>query len=227
MELKLNKVFYPLHDHRYTLFLVANLLLVFSTAIPIQWSVEPMVVSSILAFHVFSGTMLWFGGKSRLAIFFFYFGLGIITLQFLETLNIFYLGEVLAALYVVFLFAVSTKVYRDIYHAREIDLKMVFAVFTGLIMLGIMATFMFVVIERMAPHSFNGMDPEMSLFDNLLYFSFISLLTIGYGDMAPATSSTKTLTILLGLIGNFYTIIVTGIVIGKYLSGSKRSQTQE
>ncbi|MEM9327426.1 MAG: ion channel [Bacteroidota bacterium] len=213
----LKKTFTVLYAQRYVLFMIACLLLMFSTAIPYEWRAESMMFSVILAFHIFAGTMLWYQASSRIASMFFYLGLLLIAFQFLEGLKILHLGEVLSGLYVLFFFAVSVKIYRDIYKARIIDSNMVFAVFTGLILLGIMATFLFITIERVVPDSFRGMDPTMSLFDNLLYFSFISLLTIGYGDMVPATAMTKTLSVLVGLVANFYTIIVTGIVIGKYL----------
>ncbi len=57
--------------------------------------------------------------------------------------------------------------------------------------------------------------------DNLNYFSFITLLTIGYGDITPVTLIAKRAVMMMGLVGHFYTVFVTSIIIGKYLSIKK------
>ncbi len=132
-------------------------------------------------------------------------------------------GELIARLipvvYIIYFISISIVVYDDIYRAREINGEMVAAVFCGFIMLGLLASFAFALIELFQPHSFSGLEDRNEVFDNLVYFSFISLLTIGYGDMAPQTEVSKVVTLLVGLAGHFYTVFVTGIVIGKFLSG--------
>ena len=111
----------------------------------------------------------------------------------------------------------SIRVYKDIYKAKDIDREILAAVFCGFIYIGFLASFLFIAVEAMEPGSFSGMVDSIALFDNFIYFSFVTLLTIGYGDMVPLTPLTKTLVVILGLIGNFYTVMVTAIVIGKFL----------
>ena len=41
-----------------------------------------------------------------------------------------------------------------------------------------------------------------------MYFSFVTGLTIGYGDLAPSMALTKLLAVLIGLLG----IVLTGLV---------------
>lgn len=53
---------------------------------------------------------------------------------------------------------------------------------------------------------------------NLNYFSFTTLLTIGYGDILPVSLVAKRAVMLVGLAGHFYTVFTTSIIIGKYLS---------
>jgi voltage-gated potassium channel Kch len=57
--------------------------------------------------------------------------------------------------------------------------------------------------------------------DKLLYFSFITLLTIGYGDMVPLTPIAQKTTIFIGLSGQMYLTIITAIVVGKFLNKKK------
>jgi len=50
------------------------------------------------------------------------------------------------------------------------------------------------------------------------YYSFITILTIGYGDITPATNIAQKMSMFFGLIGYFYGVVVIGIIMGKYLS---------
>ena len=46
-----------------------------------------------------------------------------------------------------------------------------------------------------------------------IYFSFVSGLTIGYGDLAPTTLITRLLAILIGLCGVLFTGLVAAIAV--------------
>lgn len=46
-------------------------------------------------------------------------------------------------------------------------------------------------------------------FGDALYFTFITGLTIGYGDIVPATSAGRIFAVLTGLVG----LLITGLVV--------------
>jgi hypothetical protein len=54
--------------------------------------------------------------------------------------------------------------------------------------------------------------------EDMFYFSFITLTTIGYGDFTPSSALGQKIAILEGLIGQFYLAIVMAILVGKFLS---------
>jgi hypothetical protein len=51
----------------------------------------------------------------------------------------------------------------------------------------------------------------------LLYFSFTTLTSLGYGDIVPATDMTKSLAILEAVIGVMYLTIIISRLVGIYL----------
>ena len=53
----------------------------------------------------------------------------------------------------------------------------------------------------------------------LNYFSFITLLTVGYGDIVPLSNVARKATMLLGLLGHFYDLFVVSVIVGKYMWG--------
>ena len=47
--------------------------------------------------------------------------------------------------------------------------------------------------------------------------SFVSLTTLGYGDIVPITDAAKSLAVFLGIVGQMYITIIVGIMVGKYV----------
>ena len=121
-------------------------------------------------------------------------------------------------------FVISTiEVFRQILLARRIDFNMVAGAFCGFIMLGILGGLLMTIIEVVTPNSFTGIRVADSnqTFQDLIYYSFVSILTIGYGDITPATDTARRASLLLGIVGYFYNIFVIGITISKFLLQSK------
>lgn len=58
-----------------------------------------------------------------------------------------------------------------------------------------------------------------------IYFSFISGLTIGYGDLAPKAPASRLLTILIGVCGVLLTAIVAAVAV-KALPSPREDQAQ-
>ena len=60
---------------------------------------------------------------------------------------------------------------------------------------------------------------EKVSFGKALYFSFITGLTVGYGDIAPVTSIGRVISVLLGLIG----ILFTGVVVATAVEATRHA----
>jgi hypothetical protein len=66
-----------------------------------------------------------------------------------------------------------------------------------------------------------GIRPE-----DLLYFSFVTLTTTGYGDIAPVTAHARSLAILEQLAGTFYIAILIARLTGLYQGGERGGADQ-
>lgn len=135
----------------------------------------------------------------------------------LEIISLFVFIPQFRLLYIVFFLGISTNLYRQIYLAKDINAGMISAVFSGFMILGLIGGILFVSIEGAHPGSFANLNTDASKIEQLNYFSFVSILTIGYGDIAPLTTVARKCTLILGLLGHFYTVFIIGIIIGKYL----------
>lgn len=117
-------------------------------------------------------------------------------------------------------FAIMTfEVFRQILIAQTVDINMVAGAFCGFIMLALLGSFLLTIIEVSTPGSFSGirLSSFNDTFQDLIYYSFVSILTIGYGDILPISQTARKASMLLGILGYFYNIFVIGITISKFM----------
>ncbi len=115
-----------------------------------------------------------------------------------------------------FFIGVFRNLILHIFRVERIGLNEVYASIAGYLVLGILVTPFFFLIEHAIPHSFNL--PENAEFYDFIYFSYITMTTIGYGDISPIHPIAKSFTILIGIFGQLYLTILVAIIIGKYLA---------
>jgi len=59
-------------------------------------------------------------------------------------------------------------------------------------------------------------------FVRLNYFAFVSLTTVGYGDIAPIEPVARLASVALSVLGPFYIAVVVGIVVSRYIDSPGR-----
>ena len=58
--------------------------------------------------------------------------------------------------------------------------------------------------------------PVHLLHSDMTYFSLVTLATVGYGDILPATSTARMLAMIQAVTGQFYVAVVVAIFVGMY-----------
>jgi voltage-gated potassium channel len=88
------------------------------------------------------------------------------------------------------------------------------------VLAGMSFALIYSVIDTRWPGSFATPDGQQAAIPDLLYFSFVTLLTIGFGDVVPATGPVRAVTLLEGLFGVVYTTVVMAALVAAYLRQS-------
>jgi len=125
------------------------------------------------------------------------------------------LKEEMLLLYLCFFGSIMFEVFRQIAHAQMITIKIVYAAVCGLLLIGYCGYFLFLGIEFYHPGSFNGLGMGDQAVNDLFYFSYVTILTIGYGDITPKTWIAKNATVLVGFTGYLYSIVVIALIVGR------------
>lgn len=122
--------------------------------------------------------------------------------------------------YSVFCFVITLQIFRRLLTATRVNAELLAASMCGFVLLGMVGMFMFIAIDFFQPQAFAGIPAGPTSVQALNYFSFTTLLTVGFGDIVPLTNVARKATVLLGLAGHFYDVFVVGVVVGKYVGGS-------
>lgn len=122
--------------------------------------------------------------------------------------------------YMGFYLLIFIELMRQLIQKDEITESVIFGSLSGFLLLIIVSSFSFLLIDFVDQQSFNNLNgshiPEK--YHQLMYFSSITLSTIGYGDITPATDQARLLAAFWGIIGQFYMVAVVGIIISKFTS---------
>jgi hypothetical protein len=99
---------------------------------------------------------------------------------------------------------------------KTMNLKFILGPLLGFIYLGIIGGIIFEFTHLIDPTSFQFTQNFSGY--SFYYFSFISITTVGYGDITPLTASAQSLTLVMNIIGQFYLAIVIAVFVGKYIN---------
>ena len=124
-------------------------------------------------------------------------------------------------LIMIFMIAII-RLFQVLIRQSEVDAEMILASVSGYLCLGFVFAIVCIAVERHFPGSFHGAIGEIHR-DDIFYFSFITLSSVGYGDVVPVRPEAKSVAILIALFGQLYIAVVMAMLVGKYVS---RGQTK-
>ena len=115
------------------------------------------------------------------------------------------------------LFVVGVLV-RAVYRERTVSADALAAALCGYLLLGVAFGHAHCLVEEVIPGSFNGLTPGTSWAEfhfQLNYFSFITLATVGYGDITPVKDTARSLALVEAVTGQFYLAVLVADLVGK------------
>jgi hypothetical protein len=132
------------------------------------------------------------------------------------------------AAFSIFYVIVTYDLIKQVLQAKIINKNVIFGLMCGYFCLGLIGSFMFITIEIYHPGSFHGIVNRgyVKETNSLIYFSYVTLLTVGFGDITPTTLLARKATLITGFMGQFYMVILTAIIVGKYISQIENENKQ-
>lgn len=128
----------------------------------------------------------------------------------------------------VFIFLIAVSIVHEVVLHARVTFSTLRGVVCAYFLLGFSFAFGYSMIEYWMPNSFASVFPEPLVLTHthylseMMYFSFITLLTIGYGDITVISDPGRTLAVIEGTIGQFYIAILVARIVAVYSLYSSR-----
>jgi hypothetical protein len=135
---------------------------------------------------------------------------------------------------IAFLGFISLTILTHVLSPRHVTLNTIFGALCVYILIGVMWAHIYSAVQLL---QFN-LDPfglglileaggdvkavRTQALSALMYHSFVTLTTLGYGDIVPATQTARSLCILEAIVGQIFLVVLVAGLVGHYVSSRPR-----
>lgn len=118
-----------------------------------------------------------------------------------------------------------------LFRVQVVSVHTISAALSLYLLLGILGGLLFAIIETAAPGSISSANGALQhivrtvdLFPPLLYFSFTTLTTIGFGDLYPVSATARAVAILEAVAGQMYLVVMVAVLVSMFASERMRRE---
>ncbi len=215
-------------NKRYT-FLLCGLMLIFALSPIANEFSSGYLITSVLSVWILVASLyaVW-SSKRYLRII---ATLGILSLVFqlvrIAEESSFVVG---ASLFVQILFflAITWTLLRRLFTAKKVSTDTILGVISVYFLIGLTWGFIYQTIELISPAAFShtvatsGSSALANMDSSFFYFSFISMTTVGYGDIVPLHPVARSFAMLQGIAGQMYIAILVARLVALHILGNQK-----
>ena len=115
----------------------------------------------------------------------------------------------------------AAGILRFAFTRHQLHVDGLFATIAAYLLIALVFAQVYVLLVLWNPGSFDSPVPlaertSDQMQADLLYFSLITLATVGYGDILPATDLARTLAVIEATVGQFYIAVIVAVFVGMY-----------
>jgi hypothetical protein len=136
---------------------------------------------------------------------------------FIPSKNMVTIGYVFGVCFFAF---VAIRIFKYIFSAQEVTREIISAAILVYLLMALMWGFIYTALEMTYPGSFVSSQGEIQtpLRSHFIYYSFVTITTLGYGDVTPVVVQAKSLAIVEAITGQMYLVVVVAWLVGMFVS---------
>ena len=116
---------------------------------------------------------------------------------------------------ILFFQLIVIKLIIQIAKSRKADAGIILESINGYLMLGMLFA-IWVALSMMADPVAFQFDTENPNIGDYIYFTFVTMTTLGYGDITPQLPFAKSIATLISTAGQIYIAVIIAMLVGKY-----------
>lgn len=115
----------------------------------------------------------------------------------------------------------ATGILRYVFARRQLDTDGIFATISAYLIVAFAFAQVYTILVTVDPASFQAPVPlaergSQQMHADLVYYSLITLATVGYGDILPASDVARTFAVIEATVGQFYVAVIVAVFVGMY-----------
>ncbi|TLM94560.1 MAG: two pore domain potassium channel family protein, partial [Actinobacteria bacterium] len=104
-------------------------------------------------------------------------------------------------------------VLRRLTRYSQVSVQVVLGLLVVYLMIGLVFSYIYMICQLAVPGAFS--QPKVGI-SEATYFSYITLATVGYGDITPGNSVVRAFAVLEAMLGSLYIVSVVSIAVGSF-----------
>ncbi len=130
-----------------------------------------------------------------------------------------------------FFISSAIRTAKQVLFTGDIDGNKILGAICLYLLMGLIWAVIYTLIELNFPTSFTnvkGTSEWFTLFPNFIYFSFVTITTLGFGDISPLLPISKVIVYLEAVVGQFYLAILVASLVGSHMTNvDKKNQLKK
>jgi hypothetical protein len=121
----------------------------------------------------------------------------------------------------IFFIVLVVRFLSQVARSERVNSSVIFESISGYFMVGLVLSYFMVLAIFFFPDSLifpNTTEPRLA---DVTYFTFVTMSTLGYGDVLPNIAITRSLSIFISVTGQIYLAVIIAMLVGKYSSQGK------
>ncbi len=124
---------------------------------------------------------------------------------------------------ILFISVVIASILGFMFKSGEVNREVIYAAILLYLLAALLWAFLYTFLELVDSASFNiDLDHPQSYLLVFQYYSFVTITTLGYGDITPVTEVAKAISVLEAIVGQIYLVVVVAWLVGMHVSSKSK-----
>jgi hypothetical protein len=120
-------------------------------------------------------------------------------------------------IYLLFYSFVAFRLSKMVFASSNVRIGVLYASVIVYLLIGIIGGYLFMLVENAVPGSVTNLPLEdLTNPERFYYFSFITLSTLGYGEITPNSSAARAISIFLSTVGPLYLTVLIALLVSRF-----------
>ncbi|KIX15252.1 potassium channel family protein [Dethiosulfatarculus sandiegensis] len=157
--------------------------------------------------------------------------MGIISHTYAIHLGRFDAETIAASMFLGFLLLIAGSLLKEVISRNRVTFNVICGALNVFLLMGIIWGLIYLLIEFTWPGSFKLPERasahiiDSSRYSELFYFSYVTITTLGYGDITPLSNPARSMALLEAVLGQFYMVVLVARLVGLHAKSSDSDKT--